>query len=196
METVDLSAIESLAATVAAQDTAFRAALDAEHQAYAATLDAVVAKIRPALRAISSRIRVEHKEWWVGRTRTDDSSRYHDMRGVCVSDTQAGPGRGSCPGDQNRGTYTGYDLFLLQDGTWCELKYSGAWTRWQGEDESWEAEVTPVTTADVARDWQDSGILEHLTAALQRQADGGKPARTKAATERAERLRAVAALAK
>ena len=39
--------------------------------------------------------------------------------------------------DQNRGSYTGWRLYLTAGGEWVKIKRGGNWSQWQGEGEGW-----------------------------------------------------------
>lgn len=192
--TPDLSALASLANTVAAQHSELVDAVAAERAANVALLDAVVERIRPALRALASRIKTGERTWWIGTTHTDTECTWSSDRGLYVGAADVGPERSNPGRDQNRGGYRGFDLFLTSDGRWLELAYTGGWSIWQGEETEWTAAETYVDTATVERDWGGTDVIPRIVAALQSHADGKAPERAKAARERAERIAAVARL--
>ena len=191
---IDLQKLQEQALTVAAQHEEYTAALTAEQQAEAALLDATVEAIRPALRALASKIRTGYRSWWIGTTDIDSRSEYSDTRGLYVGDGTAGPGRSNPGRDENRGAHAGYDLFVTTDGKWLELEYSGHWSRWQGEGDEWSATERQLTSAEVAREYNVPQILGAIQSALERQLQGEKPKRTAAARERAERVAALVTL--
>lgn len=175
--------IATLAPTVAAEHEAYKAATAAEREGEVALLQAVIETARPALRAITSRI----------KTSNCLGSEYYSLRGLYLD-----PGGSVGPssdqrGNQTRGSYVGADCFLLTDGSILRLKYAGSWSQWQGEACSWESEdkIVPLESL-TSREIHDA--IRAIGAALKNQADGNKPKRTAASVERAAKIAAVTAL--
>jgi len=196
--------IETAAPTVASNLTAHEDAISQERAAAVALLGRAVELARPGLRAVSSRPLV--CEDWEDRDdgfQLDDEeprTERADWAGLYLGDGRPGPervDRWRQGQEQTRGTWGGTDLFLLPDGTFKSLSYSGTWSRWQGSSSPWMAdEADEEIEAVVAAKWAPSGgqSVKRLAEALQKELDGGRQKATKAALDRAERLRALAAL--
>jgi hypothetical protein len=184
--------IKAKADRVAAEHADVLAAKDAEEAAEAALLEKVVEAVRPALRALASRVktadRVEH---FADVDRQRETETLATWRGLCLTGTP-GPLRDN-PRD-NRGSYEGSDLFLLVDGTFVELAYGGSWSRWQGSSWGWKTTERTMTIAEVAHEYKLEPIVEALSEALDQHTQGGRPARAKAMRERAAKLAALVAL--
>jgi len=200
-----VSIIETAAPTVAGNLTAHEEAIAEERAAAAALLARVVDLARPGRRAVSSRPLI--CEDWEERDeegyRLDDAeprTERADWAGLYLGEGRPGPervDRWRNGQEQTRGTWGGTDLFLLPDGTFRTLTYSGTWSRWQGASSPWIAEEEePEIEEIVAAKWAPSlsQIVKTLAAALTKEAEGGRVKATKAARDRAERLRALAAL--
>lgn len=194
MTDVNLSEIQSLAAKVAAQHEELTAANAAEESAQVQLLDAVVSAARPALRALSSQIKIRWHSWWIGTTHTNDESEYAEVRGLVVDEEKADPSRGQPTRDENRGTFGSYNLFLAADGRWLRVDYEGQWSRWQGEGTEWTATVSELDTAAVVEQFDVDVLVGRIADALKQQAEGKATERAKAARERAERVAAVTRL--
>jgi len=198
METInDLS---EKAAAVAAQHEDLAAAVTEERGARAAVLQVALDAVRPALRALASRIKVSSRQSHLGDVNYDqvETGTHLPERGVHLDTDAVGPGR--CDARANSGAFDGSDVFLLTDGRIAWLKYSGGWSRWQGSTTTWEAAVEYSTAEEAARDLvkydRDGDALKALHAALDAQLSGNATARSAAARERAEKLRAIATLVK
>jgi len=196
----DLAALAALTAVVTEQDAAHCAAIEAEQQATAAELQRVLDTVRPALRAVCSRVQVGYAAHHQGDVNYDQgaSRQYLAERGLYLDTDDPGPGQENPRA--NGGRYLGTDLFLLGDGRLAWLTYSGSWSRWQGSSSSWDADVeyVPAEMAAVEMAAQNRGprAIAAIRAALAAQADGTKPKATTAALARAERLTALATLAR
>lgn len=192
MDTTTLDKIQSLSATVAADHDALVAAVGEEREAAAALLDAVVAKARPALRALASRIVKLDRTWWPDNAHQTSDETHHDERGVRL----VGDGPEEDHPRANSGQIEGRDLYLLTDGTFAEVTWSGTWSRWQGAGSRRESDLAryPTSRAVVDDGWRVGEIVEALAVALERHARGEARATAKAARARAERLAALSKL--
>jgi hypothetical protein len=185
--------IESIAAKAAQVGSEFQTSVAARAErdkAEAELLEAVVEKVRPALRAISSRIKKSNRTWWPDNVSTASEHSHFEERGLLVH----GDAHPECDHPRaNRGSYEGGGLWLLTDGTFASVVYEGSWSRWQGEGESWTAELTPLTALEVAEGYDVDGVVAAISTAIDKQA-GSREKPIKAATERAEKVRAVTSL--
>lgn len=185
-----IESIATLAATVAAEHTASVEAHASVTSAETALLERIVEAARPALRAVSTRRRTSERTFW------PDSA---------CSATKYTPGplalrvAGDGPDEDHPrailGTVEGCDLYLYPDGTFVEATYTGSWSRWRGEGSSWETTDRVLTTAEVAAEYNVDDIVTAISEALSR-ARGTREKPTARAIERAEKIRAVAALVK
>jgi hypothetical protein len=66
-------------------------------------------------------------------------------------------------GDQNRGEYTGYRLYLTSGGEWVKIKRTGNWSRWQGEGEGWGCGVSAGSDTGDEYDEAPVGYVKTLT---------------------------------
>ena len=92
------------------------------------------------------------------------------------------------------GSIGGADLVLLDDGTFARLDWSGTWTRWQGRTSEETSTLTRITLRDVVETWDVDEIAAALSERLEAQLAGRATKTTAASKDRAEKLRAVAAL--
>lgn len=185
-----VTTLDNLARRVATQHDAMAAAITDERHAAAEVLARAVEVARPALRAISSRVLQERRTFWPTSVETATEETYHDVRGLRL----AGDGPERDHPRANDGAIEGEDLLLLDDGRFVRLTWSGSWTRWQGRSSESRSELEILTLAEVVAGWDLDEILAALAKALEAQLSGRAEKTTKAATERAEKLRAVAAL--
>lgn len=185
-----LKKIQDTAPAVAAEYDEHQAAIAAERDAEAKVLETAIEAARPALRAISDRIRSSYYHTG-GRNGCNPVKRitYHAERGVLLCDDY------TQPKDEtgNRGSYEGSGLYLLTDGRLAVVARDGSWSQWQGEPHSYEQTLTVVTPREAMDEWKLDEALEALAEALEKQR--GKRD-SKAARERAERLAALATLSK
>ena len=188
-----LETISKLVPTVSTEHEAFVQAIEEETSAEAALLERVVAEVRPALRALSSRIKVGYRMWWVDCT-TDDETTYSETRGVCLGDDDNRPGPYRRGSRGNDGPYEGSDLFLTSEGTWLELTYDGHWSKWQGSSQQWEAREETLTLDEVAERYDVPSLLRRLAARLEAQAKGSLGKRTEAARKRAAVIQGLVAV--
>lgn len=186
-----VTTLAPIAAQVATEDAAHVEAIAAENAAEAALLGKLVETVKPALRALASRI---YRTWrtTAGRNGCNpvEEKDHFDERGVCLVD--AFSRSKDCTG--NRGTYGGSRLYLLTDGRLAEVDREGTWSQWQGEWDSEECTLTIVDAATAQRHYKLADIIEGLNTKLAEQLKGEKAKRTKAAQARASKLAAVASL--
>ncbi len=172
-------------------DTA-EAAHAAEVVAHVTLLDRVVALVRPALRALSTRPLVSSR-WSNGQNGLHPWEKHTRAawRGIYLGEYQSGPVEKTC-GDENTGTYAGQDLFLAEDGTWRRLRYSGSWSRWQGSTSGWESTEQTLSTRDVVGKYDAEKIISAIGAVVAEA--GSREAATHAAKERAAKISALVTL--
>jgi len=188
--------IATLAPKVAAEHEEYAAALTAERAAEVELLRVVIETVRPALKAITSRIKTENRWGSTGNgVYPWEKDEHYAQRGLYLDpDDLVGPGR-ERRGDQNRGSYVGSDRILLVDGSILELEYNGSWSQWQGETSGWTSTQEVVPLEKLSSE-QIHDAIRAIGAALQNQADGNKTKRTAASIERAAKIAAVTALLK
>jgi len=186
-----LEQIEETSPDVAHEYDEHQAAIAKERDAETAVLERAIAAAKPALRALASRIRKRDYQTG-GRDGLHPVSEHedHDERGVVLIDRW---GRRS-DSTGNRGSFTGRRLYLLSDGQLAVVEREGSWSHWQGEAAEYETTLSILTPREAMDVWDLEEALEGLAAALAEQA--GREKSTAAAKERAERLAALAKLAK
>lgn len=195
IETVEnnVEQIKQVAPTVERIGAEFDQARAAQREAETFLLAGVVETVRPALRALSGRIRKSRSfivDGVGGETVT-----YHEARGVYVSDDAPGkPATKVARLDDTSGPYSGFDLVLLSDGTFAEQRYTGSWTRWVGQTDEWDSTLTPVTIDQVIDGWDVEEVIATIAARLTSYAEGKATARADQARERAAKLSAIVAL--
>lgn len=182
--------ITNLSRSVAAQHATMEAAFDEERAAEEELLEKLVETVKPALRALSSRLKASETTFWPTSTETSTEKTYHPERGVRLDGN--GPERDHPRA--NDGGIGGTDLVLLDDGTFARLDWTGTWTRWQGRTSEETSTLTRITLRDVVETWDVDEIAATLSERLEAQLAGRATKTTAASKDRAEKLRAVAAL--
>lgn len=195
----NVETIKTLAPVVAQAAEESNAAHAEQQQAEIALLAQVVELVKPALRAISSRP-LTCSDW----TGLDGDEKPRTERatwaGVCLTGRPGPVQRGarSASGrDNTRGAWGGTDLFLRPDGTFVTLAYIGTWSNWQDARSPWHSKFAPKTVQTViTEDWAPSlaEIVNVLASKLTAEVNGKRSEATRAARERAAKLRALAAL--
>ncbi|MBP7675762.1 MAG: hypothetical protein KBB14_05520, partial [Thermoanaerobaculia bacterium] len=112
--------ITNLSRSVAEQHSTMEAAFAEERAAEEDLLGQLVEAVRPALRALSSRLLASERTFWPDNISTATEKSYHEERGVRL----AGSGPERDHPRANRGTIEGFDLVLLGDGTFARLDWS------------------------------------------------------------------------
>lgn len=197
-EGIDLSVLTSKVVLVAEQSAAHETAIEVERAAEAAVLEAVIEKVKPSLRALSSRIVQTYGETSGRNGCNPQSLREHFAeRGLCLVDEYTSQRDSS----GNRGGLDGWRLYILTDGRFAKVTREGTFSHWQAEWDRYEADLRVIDAIGAVKLFRraDKGVadvIEAIVKALDEQIAGTAPARTKAATERAAQLRAVVALAK
>mgnify|MGYP001240549871 CR=1 FL=1 len=183
--------IDTLSRSVAEQHGTMQAAIDDERDAEKELLEKLVEAVRPALKALSSRLKSMETTFWPTSVEIATEKTYHPERGVILDGN--GPFRDHPRA--NDGRIGGTDLVLLDDGTFARLDWTGTWTRWQGRTSEETSTLTRLSLADVVETWDVDEIAATLSERLEAQLAGRSGKTTASARERAERLRAVARLA-
>jgi len=195
-----LNEINNAAPMVAEQHCEHVTAVAEQAAAEVELLTAVIEKVRPALPALGSRVKVAYYAEVEGPGREE---KYADWQGLYINRTgdRVGPVMEGAKHGRNRGPYVGVDYFLITRGTdflpvgqFAEVSYSGNWTCWQNEADRWQAEVKLISPAEALETLSLSTVLSELSTALIAQLQGKKPERIKQARETAERLRALVTL--
>jgi hypothetical protein len=189
---MDLTKIDGLVSTVAAASTEAQEARAAQDAAEVLLLETLVERVRPALKALSSRITTSERVYWASKNRPmlGSETTKSEHRGCRV----VGDGPSKDYPSENRGAWEDHDLYLLTDGRWLELEYGGHWSQWQGEESKWIAKERIMTTAEVVDEYDSDTIVGAVVTALQKQADGNLPERSARMRDRAEKVRAVTTL--
>lgn len=171
-----------IAATV---DANAQAAVD-KKTASVELLDAVVEAIRPALRALASRIVIERVESSAGKTEKtlDEPGIYVSSVGVPILD-RPGPRPAA-------GRWQGTDLFLCREGSFVMLSYDGEVDR--AGVSKWGAAVVELTTRDVVDMFNLTVVMDAIARAMAEQAGGNTGKRTEQMRAQATRLRALVTL--
>jgi hypothetical protein len=182
--------IDTLSRSVAEQYATMQTAIEEERAAEADLLAQIVEAVRPALRALSSRLKASERTWWPDRVCTATERTDHPERGVVV----AGDGPERDHPRANDGSVTGQDLVLLDDGTFALRDWSGSWSNWQGATSSQESTLTRISLRDVVESYDAENIAADLAYRLQAQLGGKATKTTAAARVRAEKLRSVSTL--
>lgn len=187
-----LHRIAVTAPTVVKMAEEHTSAIDTLQKEEAGLLAASIETVRPALSAITYKIKSSERTFWPDSvtTATEYESYQHD--GLRLAG--AGPTR-DYP-SANDGQYEGRALYLLEDGSLVNVRYTGTWTRWQGRSSGWEAQFTPVTCREAMDQWEIEECVRHIATALQKQVDGKLSDATEAAKSRAAKLSALAELLK
>ena len=192
METaINIEQVAAQAQMVASNAEDLAGAISTERDAEAAVLAAVIEAVRPALRALSSRIVAMSYETG-GRNGCNPVSRttYHDERGlVLVDDYERARDESG-----NRGDLTGRRLYLLTDGRLAYVAREGSFSQWQGEADHWESTLRIVTPRAAMNREKLDEVVGVIRAALDKQIEGQGETVAKAARARAAQLQAVAAL--
>ena len=182
--------ITNLARSVAEQHATMEAAFAEERAAEEDLLEKIVDAVRPALKALSSRLKASERMWWPTSVETATEKTYHPERGVRL----AGNGPERDHPRANDGSIGGTDLVLLDDEAFARLDWTGTWTRWQGRTSEETSTLTRITLRDVVETWDVDEIAATLCERLEAQAAGRASKTTASARQRTEKLRAVAAL--
>jgi len=183
--------ITNLARSVAEQHSTMEAAFAEERAAEEDLLEKLVDAVRPALKALSSRLKASETTFWPTSAEIATEKTYHPERGVRLDGN--GPERDHPRA--NDGGIGGTDLVLLVDGTFARLDWTGAWTRWQGRTSEETSTLTRLDLDAVVETWDVDEIAATLSERLEAQLAGRSGKTTASALERAERRRAVARLA-
>ena len=186
----ELAELAELAERVAQTHEEQLAAQDDEVKAEAELLGKIVMMVKPALRALSSRLPESYRLFWPDSVSTDTEKTFQDLRGVRLD----GDGPSEDYPRANRGSYEGRDLYLLVDGTFVLVEYEGTWTRRQGESNRWDVTNHPMTLENVVKRYKVEALSRAIFEALEQQDKGKAKDRTKSAKERATKVRAVSEL--
>ncbi len=190
MSDLNPAALAELASQVGEQHTVMTSAFEEERAAEAALLAQIVDAVRPALKALSNRLKASERVWWPTSVETASEKTYHPERGVLIDGE--GPER-DFP-RANDGAIVGRDLVLLDDASFAVLTWSGNWTRWQGRSSEESSTLTRITTREVVDEWNVEEIALVLADWLEAQRDGKAVKTTAAAKARTEKLRGVSTL--
>lgn len=187
MTTTTMTDLTKKTELVAADDAANQTARRDLDAARADLLASVVTVVRPALRALSSRV----ARTWT-KTREGEASEPAPWRGIRLL------GEGPLTvGNASRGAVRGRSLYLSSEGALVSCSYVGRWSKVEGEVSFWRLESSPVSALGAVEDgWDAELAMRALADALDHQLEGAKPERTRAMRERAERINAVAVLAR
>lgn len=179
-----------------AQSQAHTEALAAEVVA----INQIVETVRPGLRSVCGRFRLEESVWWVGNTHTDSNTTRSAVSGLFIArddDDRAGPAERKYS-DGNTGYYDGSDVFLCAHGSgFYKVKYQGNWSRWQGSSSEWKAELTHMTVEQAVETFKHitvESVIAALTKAFNAVIAGEATTRTEAYKARTAKLSAIQTL--
>lgn len=189
--TESLERLSALAATVAADLQEHEAVRDELETAEAALLDKLLARVKPALPALCSKLVKRDRNYYVQAGKRGHDIEHHAERGVIL----AGDGPTRKQRTEHGGTYEGVHLALLESGSWGELVYAGSWSKrgTQSDSDTRKNTLRVMDSRTVAHEWHVDEIIEGLDEALEKQATDTRKKRTE---ELRERLAAVVALVK
>lgn len=180
-----------LVPVVSEQDRERLEAIAAERDASAKTLERVIQVVKPAIRAISSRIKCRDDST-SGRNGCNhvEEIEYHTQMGFKLA------GGVSQDKDEtgNRGSYGGIALYLLTTGELAHVEFDGTWSNWQGEWDRLSSTLEIIDATEAMNRYDIDDCLQELVKALKEQVSGKATAASKAARERATKLSALAAL--
>lgn len=180
--------------TVLEQDAAATAAKQNELEAQTALVTRILEMLRPAVRALGTRPLIADSY----RSGADDVTRGEKRagwRGICLTGKPR-PSRRRGGGEDTNGSYEGEDIFLREDGQLIALVYSGHWDNWQGHHNEWQATEGERTVEEFCRDWANAEpeqLLEDIVKLMDKAGDRARA--TEAANRRADKFRALLALA-
>lgn len=168
------------------QDAAFLQ----ETEANAALLEATVEVVKPALRALASRVQSAERTWWPDTSCPATEQEWYDWKALRVS----GDGAEELYPQANEGEIGGRDLFLDTNGRFVEVKYKGTWSRWQGASQGWTSTYRFPAATEIAVEYFVTDILAAIDEAIAAQLKGKREKATAAALARAEKTRALVTL--
>jgi hypothetical protein len=143
------------AAATAADKHAEAARVEAARvEAEGTILSAALEAVAPALSILVGTLRSSYRTTGVGTDRQREHIELHTERGRHLAGDSA-PSE-DAPRD-NRGSLEGHGLYILEDGRLVERTWTGSWSRWQGEGESWVSTLREVTT-DEACERAEEGL--------------------------------------
>jgi hypothetical protein len=184
-----LKQLRSTAAAVGKQAAALDVAGTDASLAKGELLAAVIDAIKPALRAICSKVAIGSTITDAGTTTEPASWRglYLAGDGPCLVDRKTSP-------DGIRGRWGGDRLMLRADGHLVTLRYQGPWTNVRGEVSKWTAEAIPTDAVSATGRWNLDVMIGSISNAVMAQANGASPRRAAQLRESAERIRALVVL--
>lgn len=190
---MNVDKLGDLAIKVGDAHEAMEEAFDEESAAEGALLAAVIEKVRPALPALACRMEQSYAVTAFGDVdkQREEEEPFQDLGGLLLCGD--GDAVRDNPTDQ-RGNFRGAGLYLMADGALVTLIYRGTWSRWQGSGWGWVATKTELTPQAAAALFDLDGCVDAIEKALRSQLAGRKDRNTKAAADRATKLRALAEL--
>lgn len=180
-----LNQLSAQAIGVAAAVDANAQALVDKKNASVELLDAVVNAVRPALRAMSSRIVTSRITSPAGTTETalDEPGLYL----TCLPPMRDRPGPYI-----TAGAWQGTDVFLCREGSFVMLSYDGEANR-DGVSK-WAGAVVELASRDVVDMFPLPVVMDAIARAMATQANGNTTRRTEQIRNQADRLRALVTL--
>lgn len=176
-ERLKLAQLNAQARGIADVTAAADAAIADKKTASVELLDQVVDAVRPALRALSSRITIARSTSSTGTT-TDKTL---DEPGLYLASTGPAP---ATPGKA--------DLFLCREGSFVLLGYDDEVE--VGGVRRWQAAVVELASRDVVDMFPLPVVLDAIARAMAEQVNGNSARRTKQIVDQAARLRALVTL--
>ncbi len=191
---MDLQRMSEMAVTIGAEHDDYEAAIAEDRDARMKLLAEVVEAVRPALRALGSRLKVRevaeasnenamvvlHKEHAIGPL----------SRGLLLSEGPPGPSK--MPPRALAGAYSGIEQYLTEAGEFASLAYEG---RFSEAGYSWEAKLRVEHPSAIVADGGLERAICAIGSALQRQL-GARLDRTREFSRLALRVEALTTLLK
>lgn len=186
--------IQRLVPMVARDMEAYVQARAEEAEAHRQLLERVLSLVAPALKALSTTLRVSHVRRYDAARREFDELNgtaalgERELRGVHLAGDTAP--RQDVPKAPS-GAYLGRGLWVLEDGRLVRLTYRGTWSQSAEDAARWEADVHLTDAAEAVRQFRVDEVVERLHAGLSRH---NRQEATQAAHQRATLVRAILTL--
>lgn len=189
---IELQKIAKLSPTVAKIADEHSDAIEKERDAEAQVLAAAIETARPALWAITYKIKSSERTFWPDSVRTETEYETYQHDGLRL----AGSGPTRDYPTANAGTYKGRALYLLEDGTLVKVVYGGDWSKWQGSSSGWDTQFTPITCREAMDKWKLEECIQSISEALDKQLKSKRDEATTEAKARTAKLLALTELLK
>ncbi len=185
------SGIGAKAVQVAAQAENLEASIDEDRTAEAVVLEIAIEAARPALRAICRPMLM------VERYATPHVGKHHRaFHAVKGLHLDGDPHARLDHAEASSGAFEGVGLVLLETGELSTRCFAGTWSKEVGATNECTSHVCTISAREAMNDWALDRCLSSIVGALEAHLTGKGPDRARKARQRAERLRALAILAR